>query len=177
MKNPASIEAQVMRSMHEEAASVAQDQVRKMLMHMIDLVPGQLFRDIEQFHKKFGLEPTDDGHRLPADVLKFRVKFLQEELNEYCEAVGVSGDEVQDHFDAEKAFDGLIDLVYVALGTAYLHKFPFNQGWNRVQQANMSKVRAEGAEDERSHRKHAADIVKPEGWKPPVLEDLLKEKT
>jgi len=88
----------------------------------------------------------------------FRIKFLIEELLEYCEAVGF---EVQINKDAwgqvdiqqirgevrsvirqEDAFDSLVDLCYVALGTAYLHRFPFNEGWDRVQAANMQKIRA-----------------------------------
>ncbi len=69
--------------------------------------------------------------------------------------------------------DALIDLAYVLLGTAFLHRFPFNQGWERVQEANMAKVRADGKDDPRSHRGHSADIVKPEGWKAPSFEDIL----
>jgi predicted HAD superfamily Cof-like phosphohydrolase len=151
---------------------------------MIDLVPGQVFRDIERFHEKFHLEPTKDpGHRLPVDLLKFRIKFMMEELEEYCEAVGAmvrdNGEGGKDvlittpRFDAEQAFDALIDLVYVALGTAYLHRFPFNDGWARVQEKNMQKVRAARPED--SKRGSGFDVVKPEGWTPPVLTDLLDE--
>jgi predicted HAD superfamily Cof-like phosphohydrolase len=51
--------------------------------------------------------------RLPStDVVDFRAKFLQEELDEF-----ISSDE-QD--DLEGAVDALVDLVYVAYGTALL---------------------------------------------------------
>lgn len=147
---------------------------------------GRLFKDIVEFHEKFGLSPVDDpGHKLPRDLTGFRLNFLLEELLEYADAVdfnlclnehgfkfirkyGDSG------IHPEKAFDGLIDLVYVALGTAYLHNFPFDEGWSRVHAANMKKVRASGASDSRSTRKHSADIVKPAGWVAPRLDDLLK---
>jgi predicted HAD superfamily Cof-like phosphohydrolase len=156
----------------------AVEELRKLL---VEQVPGQLFRDIQGFHEKFGLAPTDDpGHRLPDDVLKFRIKFMFEELQEYVDAVGgsygcpnVSIDPAK--FHAEDAFDALIDLAYVALGTAYLHRFPFNEGWARVQAANMKKVRASGDDDPLSKRKHNKDVVKPPGWLPPVLTDLLDE--
>jgi hypothetical protein len=119
----------------------------------------------------------DPEHRLPDDVQGFRLNFLTEELAEYEEAIGYdkynSGDFDPKRFNAAKAFDALIDLVYVALGTAYLHGFPFNEGWDRVQEANMKKVRCECADDPRSTRKHRIDVVKPEGWKPPMLADLL----
>lgn len=178
-KDPKSVEAEVLRQMSADATNQVQDQVRKMQHTMIEVVSGQLFRDIERFHEKFGLEPTKDPeHRLPDDVLEFRVKFLYEELGEYVAALGGSyccPDVKFDasKFDAEEAYDGLIDLVVVALGTAYLHGFDFNAGWSRVMDANMKKVRADSADDPRSKRKHAIDIVKPIGWEKPVLKDLL----
>jgi predicted HAD superfamily Cof-like phosphohydrolase len=186
-RDPNSTEAKILQQLMGDASAQAQDQVRKMLHTMIELVPGQLFRDIGRFHNKFKLEPTEDpGHRLPDDVLAFRLNFLIEELQEYARAVGhpvIHLDEsghttmsCEDEFDPELAFDALIDLVYVALGTAFLHRFPFNEGWARVQEANMAKVRADGSDDARSHRKHSADVVKPEGWKAPVLSDLLGPK-
>ena len=41
-----------------------------------------------------------------------------------------------DHYDA------LIDLTYVAMGTAYMMGLPWQDLWDEVQRANMSKVRA-----------------------------------
>lgn len=189
---PGSLEEGIMRGVIQEEVIEpqlrAQEMLRAKLQQMIELVPGQLFRDIELFHKKFELSPVDDlEHKLPEDLTGFRLNFMLEELNEYANAVGFQPRIVDDGDvryvpkryisslpDAEKAFDGLIDLVYVALGTAYLHGFPFNDGWERVQAANMAKVRATGADDTRSTRKHSADIVKPEGWTAPVLKDLLR---
>jgi predicted HAD superfamily Cof-like phosphohydrolase len=188
-RDPNSHEAAILRKMVEDSSKQTQDQVRRMLQKMIELaqeeVPGQLFRDVSRFHEKFGLEATTDpGHALPDDVLKFRIKFMLEELHEYVEALGMSYGksqandpkiyrEVETPFNVEKAFDALIDLAYVALGTAYLHRFPFDAGWARVQGANMKKVRAESADDPRSIRKHKIDVVKPEGWEPASLVDLL----
>ena len=180
--DPRTVEARMLAQEVAEASDQVQQQVRCMMHQMLELLPGQLFRDIQRFHEKFGLEPTrDPGHQLPDDVLKFRIKFMFEELQEYVDAVGgsygcpnISIDSAK--FHAEDALDALIDLVYVALGTAFLHRFPFNEGWARVQEANMAKVRASGADDPLSKRKHAIDIVKPPGWTPPVLVDLLDEK-
>jgi predicted HAD superfamily Cof-like phosphohydrolase len=190
--DPRTVEARMLTQGVAEASNQVQQQVRGMLREMLELVPGQLFRDIERFHQKFGLEPTrDPGHQLPDDVLEFRAKFMLEELQEYLDAcgmhlrygpsgIGVTTDVVppsqERKFDAEDAFDALVDLVYVALGTAFLHRFPFNEGWARVQEANMKKVRANSANDPLSKRKHAIDVVKPPGWTPPVLVDLLDEK-
>ena len=177
--DPKTVEARMLRQEIANASDQVQEQVRSMLHLMIDLVPGQLFRDIGRFHEKFELEPTGDPeHRLPDDVLQFRIMFMYEELQEYVDAIGGTwccpGVNVDpSKFDVEKAFDALIDLVYVALGTAFLHRFPFNEGWDRVQAANMKKVRASGDDDPLSKRKHSKDVVKPPLWEPPILKDLL----
>lgn len=125
------------------------------------------FRDIHLFHQKFGLLPVAaQPTALSAELSDFRVKFMQEELDEYRRAVA-SG-------DLEAQHDALIDLVYVAMGTAYLQRLPFNTGWDNVQLANMKKVRALRAGD--SERGSTFDVVKPPGWQPPnhaYLHDAL----
>lgn len=132
------------------------------------------FVDVGLFHRKFGLHASDiipgpeTAHRL-TDVrtLDFRRKFLQEELDEFEEAYLA--------LDDAKAFDALIDLVYVAMGTAHLLGYPWEEGWAAVQRANMQKVRAESSDDARSVRRHELDVVKPEGWEPPDIRKVLKE--
>lgn len=118
---------------------------------------------IKDFHEKYQLAYDGPPRQLPAGLQGFRTKFMQEELDEYKEAVE-SG-------DLEKQFDALVDLVYVAVGTAYLQGFPFNAGFDMVQIANMSKVRALREED--SKRGSTYDVVKPEGWKAPELGLLI----
>ena len=123
-----------------------------------------LFRDVVEFSIKFLPEFVPaNSHDLTEDVQKFRSKFLQEELDEYNQAI--------DKKDHEKAFDGLIDLIYVALGTAYLHGYDFDAGWERVHAANMAKVRCFREGD--STRGSTWDVIKPAGWTAPVLKDLL----
>lgn len=139
-----------------------------------------LFADVREFHEKFGLAPSSKKHALDLSTQIFRIRFMFEELLEYCRAVGyvpvVAEDgaveivPAENDFNAAQAFDGLIDLSYVALGTAYLHGFPFDAGWRRVHQANMRKVRA--TQSAQSKRGSTQDVVKPPGWKAPDLEDL-----
>jgi predicted HAD superfamily Cof-like phosphohydrolase len=121
-------------------------------MNMID--------DIAEFHEKFELAYSGPPRKLPADLGAFRIKFLEEELNEYCDALT----RVQE-------LDALVDLVYVALGTAYLHGYNFEEAWRRVHGANMKKVRATHADQ--STRDSTHDVVKPLGWQPPILSDLV----
>lgn len=122
-----------------------------------------LFRDITEFHTKFRLSGASKPSPLEDEMSRFRVRFLGEELVEYTSAVRQQ--------DLEGQLDALVDLVYVALGTAYLQGFDFNEAWRRVHEANMKKVRAERPSD--SKRGTSFDVVKPEGWTPPDLSDLV----
>ena len=123
--------------------------------------------DIADFHNKFELPRAAKPSMLEIPDMAFRIQFLFEEMQEL-----VDGFETE---NLEEQFDALIDLVYVALGTAWLMGLPFADGWARVHEANMKKVRCESADDPRSKRKHHFDIVKPEGWEPPYLKDLISE--
>lgn len=128
------------------------------------------YDDVGAFHAKNGLDNAtyrDPGPReVPDDVLEFRRKFMQEELDEYVEGMREG--------DQAKMADALVDLVYVAMGTGHLQGFPWESLWREVQRANMRKVRADGADDVRSHRGHVLDVVKPEGWQPPDIEGVLR---
>lgn len=129
-------------------------------------VNDQLFNPmmecIQEFHEKFGLEYKGPPRYLDIDLHEFRLKFMVEELNEYVDA--------RADLNLEKQLDALVDLMYVALGTAYLHGFDIAEAFYRVHKANMNKVRASHEED--STRKSMFDVVKPEGWVPPFLKDL-----
>lgn len=130
---------------------------------------GSNFNDVGDFHEKFGLDSvTHQGvapRDLPYEVYLFRASFMREELSEFQDAVALG--------NQAKAFDALIDLVYVAMGTAHLMGLPWQMGWSLVQRANLAKARATGADDPRSVRGHALDVVKPEGWQAPDVEGLL----
>jgi predicted HAD superfamily Cof-like phosphohydrolase len=166
-----SLKDTLLQSQVSQASEAAQNHVRGMLKVMIESVPGQLMRDIERFHLKFMVLPEAVGHVPDTERLEFRIKFMLEELFEYCQAMGVKV-KVSDHKvvlekmeqpegpDIAGAFDALIDLTYVVLGTAYMQNFPFNAGWDRVHAANMAKVRSKSDDDPLSKRKSKWDIVK-----------------
>ena len=119
--------------------------------------------DMADFHAKFRLSPRKSKPRMLTDAkMKMRMEFLQEELDEIY--VGyING-------NLAEMFDGLVDLVYVAIGTAHAMGLPFDEGWKRVHAANMAKVRA----SKKTKRGTTWDVVKPEGWKHPDLKELLK---
>ena len=158
----------------------------------------KLVQDVHDFHAKFGLDVLQPGTPQHIDdraLLLMRANFMLEELVEYVQAVGleltVNEDGVEftpaEPFDnepvlrdLEKALDSLVDLAYVLVGTVLLHGFGnkhelgktiIGEAWQRVHNANMRKVRAASAEE--SKRKSGFDVVKPEGWQPPKLHDLV----
>lgn len=154
------------------------------------------FRSVGEFHRKFDLDHALSGakpHLLERNVEAFRRKFLHEELREYEEAV--------DAGDLPKGADALIDLVYVALGTAHLMGLPWAELFAEVQRANMAKERCtidhvfvscfHGVglctsnpdmchlkECGRPRHEHSArgsihDVIKPPSWRPPNIINVL----
>lgn len=127
------------------------------------------FVDVGKFHKKFGLPQFSEGkfnpapHALTPVESNFRIGFMREELEEYIDAVEAG--------DIPGQADALVDLVYVALGTAHMQSFPWRRLWNEVQWANMQKERAVSAEQ--SKRGSTLDVIKPPGWEGPNIEGIL----
>lgn len=145
-------------------------------------------RDVEEFHRRFLLEYSGPPRMLDPEMAKFRREFLEEEgIQEYCKAMTMAEywvgmreggralrrGRVTDSL--AQCLDALVDTVYVALGNAHLHGFDFREAFRRVHAANMAKVRAARPED--SVRGTAFDVVKPPGWAPPDLKDLVDTHT
>lgn len=129
------------------------------------------FQDITDFHEKFGLAYNGKPRILPDSMSLFRIAFMTEELTEYVNSHKVVEQSIP-HF-LDHALDSLVDLVYVALGTAYLHGFDFDEAWRRVHHANMLKVRATSSTE--SKRNSTLDVIKPPGWMPPSHLDLVMD--
>lgn len=127
-----------------------------------------MLRDVHEFHEKFQL--TGEYAKTPSidnmELMRFRAKFLKEEADEFAEAI--------EGGHLVKAFDALIDIVYIALGTALMMNVPWLKGWSVVHFANMQKVRA--AKPEESTRRSTYDVVKPVGWisPEPTLHALIQ---
>lgn len=77
--------------------------------------------DVFVFHRRFGLPAGREFSRLPDEWRTYRLGFLREELQELREAV--------DAGDATVAADSLVDLAYVALGTALFCGNAFSHPW------------------------------------------------
>lgn len=117
------------------------------------------FEDVAIFLRYFRM----DQEEFTPEKLEMRRRFMQEELDEFIEA--------ESQEDRAGMADALIDLVYVAMGTAFLMGLPWEELWAEVHTANMLKIRATRADE--SKRGTAFDAVKPQGWEPPDIEGVL----
>ena len=109
--------------------------------------------DIEDLHSRFGVREAVAV--MPVDKLKafleFRIKFLQEEL-----------DEMKNAENMEDVTDALIDLCVVAIGTMDALQINPYTAWKAVHAANMAKQ--VGIKDGRPNPLGLPDLVKPAGW-------------
>ena len=116
------------------------------------------------FHRAFkhplGLDyPT--SHTIMDSEKKLRRVLIQEEYTELMDAISNGGD--------DEVLKELCDLVYVCVGFAVTYGWSFDTAFNRVHQSNMSKLDPDGNPVYREDGK----VVKPSGYKPPKLLDLV----
>ena len=124
------------------------------------VAPSDTSRDwqalVRAWHAKFGVLIGDSpAIRRP----ELRAALIEEEARETCDAI-LRGDLVE-------AIDGMCDVAYVICGTAVEFGIDLAPFFAEVHRTNMEKeggsTRADGK------------ILKPEGWKPPRIAELLAE--
>ena len=98
-----------------------------------------------------------------AQQFELYLKLIREEATDLFDAVA------QDN--KAEMFDALLDLIVVCIGAGLSAGFPMASGWTEVIRSNMEKIDPETGMVRRSSD---GKILKPEGWKPPKLEELLK---
>ena len=120
--------------------------------------------DIAEMHRKYGVNKwvkntVDEKKRydMLEEFLEFRMKFLDEELEETKTAI--------ENGDASEVVDGLIDLCVIAIGTLDAFDVDARAAWNRVHKANMTKE--VGVKESRPNPLGLPDMIKPEGWESP----------
>ena len=112
---------------------------------------------VRAFQTKFSTPMASEPAFLNPEAFEFRLKFMQEELDEF-----------RDDHDAgnmKGAADALVDLAYVLYGTVLMMGLPWQQLWDEVQRKNMEKQRVANAGE--SKRGTQLDVIKPQGWTPP----------
>ena len=121
-----------------------------------------MLSNINSFYEMFGY-PSQKRPCIPSsqrELTLFRIKLLQEELDEFKEAI--KNEKIDD------ALDALVDIVYVALGTAWHFNLPFEKAWAVVHKANMEKLPGKS-------QRHYQDAIKPKGWKRPDIQKVIDE--
>ncbi len=110
--------------------------------------------DVREFHDKF-------GHPCPAEPVMLerkralsRAKWMNEEVAEFLIA-----DDIYEQADA------MIDLMYFALGTMVEMGLEPDELFSIVQNANMSKLWADGKPH---YNPKDGKVIKPEGWEDPT---------
>lgn len=165
------------------------------------------FDDVGEFHEKFDLPRMDytaSSRPISDSVRDFRLKFMIEELQEVAAGYGIELSVTMEplpgsSYNRAQVADGLVDLVYVTLGTAHLHNFPWDSLWAEVHRANMTKERCglhhffvssthsddlchykmDGKYCHRPRRQHSLrgnsnDVIKPLEWTAPDIEGILR---
>jgi len=118
-----------------------------------------LFDQVKEMHEQFNIAGGDYYNPLQDDEKKFRATGIQEELIEYLLAKS-----------ATEQLDALIDLIIFAVSLAERHGFQqFDAAFRRVMKTNCEKQL--GANSKRGS--FEIDLVKPDGWKPANLADLI----
>lgn len=120
---------------------------------------GSWLGDINFMHEKFGTNEVVKkfSPELLKEFLQFRIRFLDEELQE-----------MKDAESAEDVVDALIDLVVVAIGTLDAFQVDGQVAWNAVWEANIAKKA--GVNPSRPNAFGLPDLIKPEGWTSPSHE-------
>jgi predicted HAD superfamily Cof-like phosphohydrolase len=114
-------------------------------------------------HRKFGVNPVINGldrEKLKA-YLDFRIRFLDEELNETKKAIAEG--------DADGIVDGIIDLMVISIGTLDAFGVDAQTAWNRVHAANMTKT--PGIKATRPNAYGLPDLIKPADFVSPTHVD------
>ena len=121
--------------------------------------------DINAMHQKFGVhdwfkaELKKDPNKLK-EFLEFRMKMVQEEVDETNEAI--------QHKDPEEIVDGLIDICVFAIGTLDAFGIDAYKAWDEIYNANMMKN--VGVKEGRPNPLGLPDLIKPNNWENPSHE-------
>jgi predicted HAD superfamily Cof-like phosphohydrolase len=112
--------------------------------------------DVAEMHDRFGFADAVAAMdaRTLTEYLRFRIRFLEEELTE-----------LRGSTTPGEVVDALVDLCVVAIGTLDTFGVDPQLAWERVHRANMAKEA--GVNEQRKAGHGVPDLVKPPGWVTP----------
>lgn len=110
---------------------------------------------VRAFHEKFGVEVHTKPRFRDVDL---RLRLVEEEYQELLDSVA--------GFSLPDAADAIADLIYVLLGTAHTWGIPIEEVFAEVHRSNLAK--------EGGSRRKDGKILKPPGWEPPRIREILE---
>ena len=113
---------------------------------------------VEEFHRKLGV-PIGDYANPELTNIGLRISLIKEEFQELMDAL--------DAKDIVEVIDALCDLKYVSDGSAVTWGICLEPFFNEVHRSNMEKLNGP--------RRPDGKILKPKGWSPPRIADILDE--
>lgn len=119
--------------LRESYSKLAEEYIKVAARHRKGAGP---WAKVKQFHQFYGQPTSTEPHLLDEERLEFRKKLIQEEYEEFLEAV--------EDGDLVNAFKELADLIYVVEGTAVEMGGDLDAVFNEVHESNMSKLGADG---------------------------------
>ena len=114
----------------------------------------KMAEQVDDFQRKILRVPYKNG--MPE---RSRIEHMREEVDEILAAY--------DAGDIKGVVDGIVDDVYVALGTLLQMGIPPDWPFDEVHKANMKKRGAKTA-------RHDYDAIKPAGWEPPNFDVMFQ---
>ncbi|HLV41874.1 MAG TPA: nucleoside triphosphate pyrophosphohydrolase family protein [Brumimicrobium sp.] len=131
---------------------------------MKDLLLKDVLKHVEKFHDCFGIKnnctPTAN---IGAEQFELRHRLMQEENNEYLEAVKNN--------DVVEVADALGDQLYILCGTILKHGMQdvIGEVFEEIQRSNMSKLGADGKPIYREDGK----VLKGENYFKPDIKSII----
>lgn len=115
--------------------------------------------DVHDFHVALEV-PHGKGLRPEIRRPELRAELIREEAKETVEAI--------EDGDVALAIDGMIDTIYVCLGTFVEWGLDVQPFWDEIQKTNLAKAGGKTREDGKK--------LKPEGWEPPRIKELFDDQ-
>lgn len=134
-----------------------------------------MIEDVREFHEACGTNDPQEPTWPPYDKRKLRYHLLFEEqcelsaelLPELCGPPSFTAGS-QDHLAA--LAKEIVDVIYVAIGTALSAGIPLEEVWAEVHQSNMAKVDPSIG---KVRRRDDGKILKPDGWQKPDVKWVM----
>ena len=145
---------------------------------LMSVVPHACMRELQGQVREFMFRGEQATPNKPVvlnnTVAILRLSLVYEEFKELVEAMGFTvGVEFQialvsKEFNLVRAYDAVLDLLYVVIGCAVSMGLDLEPGWQAVHQANLSKL------TDRVVRDPMGKVLRGPGYKPADLAEIVK---